>query len=360
MALTAVRHTRRPIIGVLVLNRNGKKWLPTIYDSIRFNAYPNARVYLVDNASDDGSVEVTLEKYPEVTILRLPQNFGYCMAYNLAMPYAFKDGCDWVIWANNDIKLDPNCLTELAQAATADPRIGALGPAFLAWEGNEPNYYMLGNHPNAISAMQAHSQEPIDVEWVEGSFLMVSRRCVESVGPLDPYLFFYWEETDFCRRARYKGWRVVLAPTAIARHYAGGWSEANQENRVTANRLQSRNYYVYKLANPFGNFAGNILNSLHLFLVRVKQCLTQKPSLVLFHMQVFASVMWELHAIHRKWVRDRLGEHPSKLREDMLPEEGKVIRVRAMTGADADKFQTGLFQTSQLMHGETGMSLIKE
>ena len=47
MALTAVRHTRRPIIGVLVLNRNGKKWLPIIYDFIRLNACPNARVDLV-------------------------------------------------------------------------------------------------------------------------------------------------------------------------------------------------------------------------------------------------------------------------------------------------------------------------
>jgi len=45
---------------------------------------------------------------------------------------------------------------------------------------------------------------------LSGAFLMVSRKCVEAVGPLDPYLFFYWEETDFCRRARHLGWRVVL------------------------------------------------------------------------------------------------------------------------------------------------------
>jgi GT2 family glycosyltransferase len=328
MAPIKARPNERLTIGVLILNRNGMDWLPTVYDSIRLNNYEDVRVYLIDNYSEDGSVEFTLAKYPEVTVLRLPQNLGYCMAYNIAMPYAFADGCDWVIWANNDIKLESGCLEQLALAAQSDPRIGVVGPAFLEWEGEDPNYYMLGNHSALCSMIGDRSAEPIDVEWVEGSFLMVSRQCVQSVGPLDPYLFFYWEETDFCRRAQYKGWRVVLTPGAIARHYAGGWSEANQENKLTANRLQSRNYYVYKLANPFGNFARNILNSLHLFLVSVKQCLPQKPSSALFHMQVFASVIWELHAIHRKWVRDRLGEHPSKLREGMLSDEVKVSLLR--------------------------------
>jgi GT2 family glycosyltransferase len=325
MTIATGRLISRPRIGVLILNRNGKKWLPGIYDSIRFNVCPNVRVYLVDNASDDGSVEVTLDRYPEVTILRLPQNLGYCMAYNLAMPYAFADGCEWVIWANNDIKLEPGCLNELAQMATADPRIGILGPAFLAWERDEPNYYMLGNHPYAIPAVEARSRDPIDVEWVEGSFLMVSRECVQSVGPLDPYLFFYWEETDFCRRSRFKGWRVVLTPSALARHYAGGWSQALEENRITANKLQSRNYYVYKLVNPFSGFTYNVVDAVHLLLVNIKQCVIEKPSLAFFHLQIFGKVLANLPTLYRKWARDRRGEHPPELQEDMLPVEPEII-----------------------------------
>ena len=177
-------------IGVLILNRNGKEWLPRLYESLRGNGYGNIRMYLVDNGSKDGSVELTLERYPEVTIIRMPHNLGYCMAYNLAMPYAFADGCEWVIWANNDIKLEPGCLSELARVAESDSKIGVLGPAFLAWDSNAPNYYMLGNHPYAIPAMQSQSQQPIDVEWVErfrlyltlafkpiaGQFLVVTER----------------------------------------------------------------------------------------------------------------------------------------------------------------------------------------
>ena len=101
----------------LVLNRNGKNWLPALYESLRKNGYPSTKVYLVDNASSDGSVEMTMEKYPEVTVIRMPENLGYCMAYNLAMPYAFADGCEWVVWANNDIRLEPGCLNELVRVA---------------------------------------------------------------------------------------------------------------------------------------------------------------------------------------------------------------------------------------------------
>jgi GT2 family glycosyltransferase len=306
-----------PTIGVLILNRNGKKWLAAVYDSIGLNAYPHTRIYLVDNDSNDGSVEETLAEYPHVTIVRLPQNLGYCMAYNLAMPHAFRDGCDWVIWANNDIRLEPGCLEQLALATQSDPRIGIVGPAFLEWEGDGPNYYMLGNHPALCSVTNTGLVDPVDVEWVEGSFLMVSRRCVESVGPLDPSLFFYWEETDFCRRSLFQGWRVVLTPAALARHYAGGWSEGSQENRLTANRLQSRNYYIYKLANPFSGFPRNILDAIHLMLVYLKGCLFRKPSLVFFHLKVFAGVIAALPTVYKKWLRDRAGNHPPELQEGM-------------------------------------------
>jgi GT2 family glycosyltransferase len=298
-------------LGILILNRNGKKWLPGIYDSIRIQGYHKAHVFLVDNASDDGSVEITLEKYPEVTVIRMPQNMGYCMAYNLAMPYAFKDGCEWVIWANNDIRLEPGCLSELSRAAQSDLRIGALGPAFLGWQEDGPNYYMLGNHPYAIQAMNSRCQEPIDVEWVEGSFLMVRRGCAEAVGPLDPYLFFYCEETDFCRRTRYHGWRVVLVPSAYARHYAGGSSAGNQQDKLTANLLQARNYYIYHFANPFQSFRANLVDAFHLFLVFLKSYIPGELPSAWFHISLFAKLLGEIRPIYMKWSRDRRGGRPA-------------------------------------------------
>ena len=321
-----------PVIGILIINHNGKGWLPPLYDSLRDNEYPRSRVYLVDNCSEDGSVEATLEHYPEVSVIRMPENLGYCMAYNLAMPQAFADGCEWVIWANNDILLEADCLNEMARVAQRDSRIGVLGPAFLAWEKDEPNYYMLGNHPGAISAMMSRSREPMDVDWVEGSFLMVKRCCFESVGPLDPYLYFYCEETDFCRRARYKGWRVVLVRSAHARHYAGGWSGGNQQNKLTSNWLQARNFYIYHFANPFQSFWANLADASHLFFVYLKAYIPKELPSAWFHISLFAQLLGEIRWIYMKWSRDRRGGDPPAVAAGF-----ESIRIQVIHGRNLGK-----------------------
>lgn len=315
-----------PTLGILILNRNGKNWLVSIYESLRRDDYKKRRIYLVDNASEDGSVELTYDGYPEVTILRMPENLGYCMAYNLAMPYVFADGCEWVIWANNDIRIELNCLSELARVTQSESKIGVMGPAFLAWEKDEPNYYMLGNHPDVIDAMKSKSPEPIDVEWVEGSFLMVSRRCLEVVGPLDPYLNFYWEEADFCRRARYQGWRVVLAPKALARHFGSG--SVNQGNDSHIKNLRERNYYIYKLANPFQSFSKNVFDAIHLFLVNVKRYFPAQMALVRGHIRTFWEVIRDIRVIHQKWACDRKGIHPPTTTEAFKSTQVELIRSR--------------------------------
>jgi GT2 family glycosyltransferase len=300
-----------PVIGLLILNRNGRRFLSPLYESIRNNGYPNVRTYLIDNCSDDGSVESTRESHPEVKVIRMPQNMGFVMAYNLAMPYAFADGCEWVVWANNDILLDPGCLSEMARAVRSDSRISVVGPAFLAWEGNEPNYYMKGKCPELIPAMQARSQVPVDMDWVEGSFLMVSRATVEAVGPLNPHFFIFWEEADFCRRVRYSGKRVVLVPSARVRHFGGAFSEGRRDAR--REWLHSRNYYIYTLSDPERNFVRNILSVVYLFAINLKARIQKSPDMAFLEVRAFAAVFLRLGVWHRKWLNDRRGIPPAPL-----------------------------------------------
>jgi len=330
------------IIGILILNRDGKKWLPSVYASICAQQYRHFRTYLLDNASTDGSVELTLQEYPEMKVIRMPQNLGYSMAYNLAMPYAFADGCDWVIWANNDTRLEPGCLNELVRVALADPRTGVVGPAFLEWEKDEPNYYIEGNYPFVIPAIKAGSPEPFSVDWVEGSFLMVSRRCVEAVGPLDPYYFMYSEESDFCRRARYQGWKVFLVPNALARHYAGGTSGGSYKIRRDMNWLKSRNYYIYHLANPFQSFSRNMLDTAHLFGVKVKEHLNNHSTAsIIFETRVLLSILKELRKVFLKWQRDRAGGKPPMTTPDLQFLRPEILRSHSYyEGGNKPSFNT--------------------
>jgi len=300
------------------------RWLSPLYESLRLQDYPNTSIYLVDNASVDDSIKMTLNRYPEVTVIRLSKNLGYCMAYNLTMSCAWDDGCDWVIWSNNDILVEKNCLSEMVNAVQNDSHIGVVGPAFLKWNNDEPNYYMRGKHPYAIPAMSSRSFTPVEVDWVEGSFLMVKRQCVETVGPLDPYLFFYWEEADFCRRALQLGWRVVLVPRALARHYGGGSSEADKRNKTSTNFLQSRNYYIYKLANPRQHFLKNIIDGIHLFGVKLKKSY-KDSALLICNIRIFCKVLGEIKTIYLKWIRDRRKETPSLTTKEFSNIEIEVL-----------------------------------
>jgi GT2 family glycosyltransferase len=291
------------VIGVMILNYNGKQWLSPLYESIRRNGYPHVRIYLVDNCSTDGSVESTLHDYPDVTVIRMPGNLGYCAAYNLSMPQAFADGCEWVIWANNDVLLEPGCLAELAQAVQADPRICVAGPSFLSWESNEPNYYMKGKCPDLIPAMQARSRIPADVDWVEGSFLMVNRGTIEAVGALDTRLFIFWEEADFCRRARQWGKRVVLVPSARVRHFGGAFSEGRRDRR--REWLHSRNFYIYTLTDPALSFARNLFNLVHLLAANIKVAARKYPDSVFLEIRAFMAVLMKAGMWHKKWMNIR-------------------------------------------------------
>ena len=303
--------TSDPVIGLLILNRNGIRFLAPLYESIRSNGYPNVQTYLIDNCSEDGSVESTLQGHPEVKVMRMPRNIGFVMAYNLAMPYAFADGCDWVVWANNDIILEPGCLSEMMRAVRTDPRIGVAGPAFLAWDGDEPNYYMKGKCPEMIPAMQARSSVPVDMDWVEGSFLMVNRATVEAVGPLNPHFFIFWEEADFCRRVRYSGKRVVIVPSARVRHFGGAFSEGRRDTR--RDWLHSRNYYIYTMSDPACGFLRNILSAAYLFAINVKAGMKRSPGSALLEVRAFTAVLMRLGVWYKKWSNDRRRIPPATL-----------------------------------------------
>lgn len=319
--MTSVESTK---IGVLVLNFNGLSWLTTVYEALRRQQQVEVRIYLVDNASTDDSVRMTREAHPDVKIIRLSRNAGYSMAYNAASPIAFADGCDIIVWANSDIKLEPNCLSLMLDVLEADDKAGIVGPAFRDWSSDQPNLYMYGVHPKVVSRMLHQDPCAVQVDWVEGSLLMLRRACFEAVGPLDPVYFLYWEEADYCRRARYAGWRVLLAPTALARHY-GGASTMHPTRIDWVMRLKARNEYLYRATDPAKSWLANLATFAHCALVKLKAgVLSREMSLVLESIALFDAFVL-MGQINAKWRRDRAGILPAPWSADAPPPCWEVL-----------------------------------
>ncbi len=259
-------------LGILILNYNGLRWLPALLQSLKEEALPTQRIYVVDNASSDESLNYVAAEHPDVRIIRHSENLGYAEAYNRAIPRAFGDGCEWVCLQNTDTIVQPHWLQPMTAAAN-DQSIGLMGPVFTEWESGEPNYYMKGRCRNVIPYMMDPVYPPSDRDWVEGSCLFVRKECFEQIGGLNTLYFMYWEEADLCRRARHKGWRVVIVPGSVCKHFSGG-----SATQTRPGFLQLRNHFIYQLTDPFHSFARNIMASGRLGLTYLKQYTWDRPS----------------------------------------------------------------------------------
>jgi GT2 family glycosyltransferase len=156
----------------------------------------------------------------------------------------------------------------------------------------------------------------MDVEWVEGSFPLVSVRCIKAIGYLDPYLHLGSEDADFCRRALYHGWRVVLAPAAGVHHYGGAWTNASVKNTSFHTRCRAKNYYIYKLTNPNQHFVRNLLEAVYLFAVKIKASLLAPRKDLGTEVAIFLEVLFDWKTIYSKWRRDLAHRQPPQLCEN--------------------------------------------
>ena len=260
-------------LGIQILNYNGMRWLPELLTTLKQEALPDQRIYVVDNASSDESLQYIANEHPDVTIIRYRENLGYAEAYNRAIPHAFADGCDWVCLQNTDTIVQPGWLAPMATAAAANPAIGIMGPVFTEWTSDSPNYYMRGRCRDVIPYMTDAAQPPSDRDWVEGSSLFLRKDCFNQIGGLNPLYFMYWEEADLCRRARHEGWRVVIVPGSVCKHYAGG-----SASHAGPGFLQLRNHFIYQLTDPFHSFARNVISAGRLGLTYLKQSVWDRPS----------------------------------------------------------------------------------
>lgn len=204
----------------------------------RLDAAPDieAEVWVVDNASTDGSVEAIGEEFPTVHIIANRDNRGFGTANNQAMRRA---GGEFFLLLNSDAFVHERAIeTLIAQlqaapgAAIAAPRLlnsdGSLQPS--CWKFPSPQRVWLENlgicalFPPA-SSLGDYSKWPHDaqreVEFVSGACFLVRREVFESTGGFDETFHLYAEETDWQKRLQQAGWKILFIPTAQVTHLGG-------------------------------------------------------------------------------------------------------------------------------------------
>jgi len=208
--------------SIIVVSWNGVPYLKDCLDSVLAQIGPEDEVILVDNASTDGSVELVRAWYPEVRIIENPRNLGFAGGANVGLRAARGD---FLILLNQDVRVLPGWLDALIDTFSV-PNVGIAGCKLLYPDGRIQHaggliYWPLGlpDHLGYGQPDQGQWDELREVDYVTGASWGFRRDVMEQVGLLDEGFWpGYYEEVDYCFRARKAGWLVVYNPKSAGIH----------------------------------------------------------------------------------------------------------------------------------------------
>jgi len=213
-------------VAIVILNTNKRDDTLVCLGSLAATTWPTLDVIVLDNRSTDGSVEAIRAAYPWVTLVELTDNRGYAGNNNVGIELAMRRGADWVFVLNEDTTVGPHCVERLVRYGEQHPRVGVLGPLVLHFDepgciqsaGGWFDARWQAGHHGENEAECGQFDGPRQVEWVTGCSILVRRSVIEQIGGIDERFFYYWEETEWCLRARRAGWAIVMVPEARLWH----------------------------------------------------------------------------------------------------------------------------------------------
>ena len=219
-----------PLIHIIVLNWNGYNDTVECLESLQKVNYPDYKIILIDNGSRDGSVQKLKERFgkdEKIKIIANEENLGFAGGNNVGIEYAMEKGADAVLLINNDTIVDENFLVELVKAAEENKRAGVLGSK-IYYESDPKRIWSAGGKVNRLLTKGVHiGYDEIDerqydeikkCDYLTGCCLLVKKEVVKKIGVLADDYFLYYEDTDYCLRARKAGYDCLYVPASKIWH----------------------------------------------------------------------------------------------------------------------------------------------
>lgn len=243
----------------------------------------DAVAVIVDNFSDDGSVariEEWIAAHPQgdrVKLVASPVNTGFSGGHNLGIQAV---EADLYVLLNSDALLRPGFLKAMLDAAEHSPEAGFFAPQLQGEDGETQNSSFRFAGPVSEFIRSARTgivtrlfkryevalgpaPDPEQVDWVSFACVVLRRQMIKDLGLMDEGYFLYFEDAEYCLRAKRQGWKIALVPQAVAVHFRGGSgpvkSLARENKRMPAYYYASRTRFLYQAHGWVGLIGANLL-----------------------------------------------------------------------------------------------------
>lgn len=235
-----------PLISVIIVSYNGRKWLTACLSSLNRQTYPRFETILVDNHSSDGSVRYVKANFPKVKVITNSSNLGFATGNNIGAKHSKGE---YLVLLNNDTQVPKNYLSKFYEAFTTIPNLAIAQSKIILmddhklldscgsfWTVSTYQYY-LGNRKSPHFSIY---QTPQPVFSVKGASVMIKKEVINRIDLFDDDFWCYYEETDFCHRAWIAGYECWYWPKTYIYHAMGGTSLTFPNSHIQFHNLKNK------------------------------------------------------------------------------------------------------------------------
>jgi GT2 family glycosyltransferase len=235
-------------VAIIQLGYNDRKNIDEAVSTIKGQTYPIFKYYFIDNNSSDDSAVYLTEHFPEINLIRNHTNLGFAKANNRIMNKAFREGADFCLLLNTDIKASPEMLSQMVQTydqqKLAGEKVGLIQASVLLYDqpdrintvGNTIHYLGFG-YCKDLNKKFRNKDVDQEITFASGSCLLISKDYYQDVGDFDRNFFMYHEDLNLAWRGLLKGYQHYCSVKALMWHKYNFGKGAYKMYHTEKNRL---------------------------------------------------------------------------------------------------------------------------
>lgn len=242
-------------VAIILVNWNGYDFTRACLESLRKVDFPDFRVILVDNASQNQEGTRLKKTFPEIVLIENAENLGFAGGNNVGIRHALGQGFSHVLLLNNDTEVEPDFLGEMMRKFNQNPGLGVVQPLILFLHEPKKIWSAGGKWiPSLGRAITLGDRAPIsdyrfkksEIDWATGCCMLISGEALLKTGLLNEQYFAYFEDVEWSLRFREAGYGISLAEKAIIYHESGASSK-----KKNAEGILSPKVFYYHVRNQF-------------------------------------------------------------------------------------------------------------